>query len=190
MDIFSWRKVLGVSVVAAAAISNSSAYAAQATMTVDVNLPTILVMYHYNTITLTLDSAAVATYLVGGTATACGGDYCDDQGNVTVAVTGFGATNSVTQAVADPGLANNAASFTLVNSVGVRAMGCSTYDVTVAENASTDAGVSINTASLSAINGSACSFSMITGDLSFDVDFDLVDADPISAVFDVTIAGI
>ncbi len=190
MNIFSWRKVLGVSVVAAAAISNSSAYAAQATVTVDIDLPTILVMYHYNTITLTLDPAAMSTYLVGGTALACGGDYCDDQGNVTVAVTGFGAANSATQAVIDPGLAATTASFTLVNSVGVRAIGCSTYLVTVLQDPLTDTGVSVNTGSLSTIDGSACAFAMTTGDLSFDVDFDLVTADPISAVFDVTIAGI
>ena len=190
MDVKRWRKALGVGLVTAAAITNSSAYAAQATVTVDVDLPTILVMYHYNTITLTLAPAAVASYLVGGTAVACGADWCDDQGNVSVAVVGFGGTNTVTQAVVDPGLANSIATFTLVDSVGVRAIGCSTYDVTIVEDPATDVAVAVDTASLSAIDGSSCSFFMTTGDLSFDVDFDQVAADPVSAVFDVTIAGI
>ena len=58
-------------------------------------------------------------------------------------------------------------------------------------DASTDAGITVDTAnSLTAINGTGCTFAMTTGDLVFDVDFNLIAADPASAIFDVTITGI
>lgn len=191
MDFGKWKKALVVSLVSTVAFSSSTAHAAQATMTVDVNMPTILVMYHYNTITLDLDQTALGTYLVGGTAVACGADFCDDQGNpAAIPVPAITANTSVTQTVADPGLANTTTEFTIVDPVGVRGMGCATYSVTVVD-LSTDAGITVDTAnSLSAIDGTACSFSLTTGDLVFDVDFGLVDADPASAIFDVTITGI
>ena len=191
MNLKNWKQVLGAGLVSAAAIVSPSSYAAQTNVTVDINLPTILVMYHYNTITLNLDQAALGNYLVGGTALACGTDFCDDQGNsAAIAVNVIAATNNITQAVVDPGLANTSATFTLVDSVGVRALGCSTYTATVVD-ASVDAGVVVDTAtSLSAIDGSGCSALMTTGDLTFTVAFDQVNANPVSAVFDVTITGV
>ncbi len=192
MDFRTWKKAFAVGLMSAAAFSSSTAYAAaQATVTIDVNMPTILVMYHYNTITLDLDQTALGTYLVGGTAVACGTEFCDDQGNpAAIPVPAITATTSVTQAVADPGLPNTTTEFTIVDPVGVRGMGCTTYDVVITDS-STDAGITVDTAnSLSAIDGTACSFAMTTGDLVFDVDFSLIDADPASAVFDVSITGI
>lgn len=190
MDFGNWKRVVIASLVSAATFSGSSAYAAQANVTIDIDFPTILVMYHYNTITLDLDQTALGTYLVGGTAVACGADFCDDQGNATIAVPAIAATTSVTAAVVDPGLANTTTEFTIVDPVGVRALGCSTYSVTVVD-ASADAGITVDTAnSLSAIDGTGCTFALTTGDLIFDVDFGLVAADPASAVFDVTITGI
>jgi hypothetical protein len=191
MDFRIWKKALAVGLVSAAAFSNSTAYAAaQATVTVDVNMPTILVMYHYSTITLDLDQAALATYLVGGTPV-CGTEFCDDQGNpAAIPVPAITANTSVTQAVSDPGLSNTTTEFTIVDPVGVRGMGCSTYDVVVTDSSS-DAGITVDTAnSLSAIDGTACSFALTTGDLVFDVNFALIDVDPASAVFDVSITGI
>ena len=191
MDFSNWKKAVVAGLVSTAAFSGSTAYAAQATVTVDVNMPTILVMYHYNTITLDLDQAALATYLVSGTAVACGADFCDDQGDpVALPVSVIAGTTSVTQAVVDPGLANTTTEFTIVDPVGVRGMGCGTYSVTVVD-LSSDAGITVDTGnSLSDINGTACSFALTTGNLIFDVDFDQVDVDPASAVFDVTITGI
>lgn len=191
MDLKNWKKALGIGLVSAAAISSPAANAAQVNVTVDVDLPTILVMYHYNTITLALDQTALGNYLVTGTALACGADFCDDQGSpATITVSTISANESVTQAVVDPGLANNSTQFTVVDSVGVRALGCLTYDVTVVD-ASTDSGVTVDTInSLAAIDGATCSFGLTTGDLVFDVAYDQIATDTVSAVFDVTITGI
>lgn len=191
MDLKNWKKALGIGLVSAAAISSPVANAAQVTMTIDVDLPTILVMYHYNTITLALDQTALGNYIVGGTAVACGADFCDDQGSpATINVATISANESVTQAVVDPGLANNSTQFTVVDSVGVRALGCTTYDVTVVD-ASLDLGVTVDTVnSLATIDGAGCSFALTTGDLVFDVAYDQIAADPVSAIFDVTITGI
>ena len=126
MDLKSnFKKVLGVWLLGAAAITNSTAYAAEASVQVDVNLPTVLVMYHYNTITLNLDETALGGYLVGGTAAACltGGDFCDDQGNpAPIDVTTIGATTTVNQAVVDNPVAATDTDITLVDVVGVRAL--------------------------------------------------------------------
>ena len=80
MDFSNWKRAVVASLVSAATFCGSSAYAAQANVTIDIDFPTILVMYHYNTITLDLDQTALGTYLVGGTAAACGADFCNDQG--------------------------------------------------------------------------------------------------------------
>ena len=190
MDLKNWKKALVIGLVSAATCTSPSAFAAQANVTIDINFPTILVMYHFNTITLDLDQTSLGTYLVGGTAVPCGPDFCDDQANSTIAVPIITANTSVTSIVSDPGLANTTTEFTIVGAVGVRALGCSTYDTTVVD-AGSDAGVTVDAiASLSAIEGASCSFTMLTGDLVFDVDFNLIDADPASAIFDVTIAGI
>ncbi len=190
MDLKNWKKALGIGLVSAAAISSPAANAAQVTMTIDVDLPTILVMYHYNTITLALDQAALGSYVVGITAVACGTDFCDDQGSpAAITVSTITANENVTQAVVDPGLANTTTQFRVIDSVGVRALGCGVYDVVVVD-ASADAGVTVDTGlSLAAIDGAGCSFALTTGDLVFDVDYDLVAGDPVSAVFDVTITG-
>ena len=192
MDLKNWKKALVVGLASAAMCTSPSAFAAQANVTIDIDFPTILVMYHYNTITLDLDQTSLGTYLVGGTGpVACGADFCDDQGNpVTIVVPAITATTSVTSAIVDPGLASTTTEFTIVDPVGVRALGCSTYSVTIVD-ASTDAGITVDTAnSLTAIDGTGCTFAMTTGDLVFDVDFTSVTADPASAIFDVTITGI
>ena len=149
MDLKNWKKALGIGLVSAAAISSPAANAAQVTMTIDVDLPTILVMYHYNTITLALDQTALGNYLTTGVALACGADFCDDQGSPpAIAVSTISANESVTQAVVDPGLANNSTQLTVVEDFYVHST------------------------------------------KHFDVAYDLIAADPVSAVFDVTIAGI
>ncbi|MGE0624001.1 MAG: hypothetical protein AB7I04_06205 [Pseudomonadales bacterium] len=176
----------------AAAISTPAAYAAQATVTVDVDLPTVLVMYHYSNIELDLDQAALAGYLVGGTATACASDFCNDQGTSTpIPVTTMAGANTVAVTLNDPGLTNTTATFTLTNAVGVRALGCSTYEANYTDGTS-DAGVTITDSAVNNIDGLGCSLTMRTGDLAFDLDFNAIAAgtDPVSAVFNVTIAGL
>lgn len=194
MDLKTLKKVLGVGLLGAAAITTTTAHAAEATVTVDIDLPTVLVMYHYDTITLDLDQTALGNYLVGGTASAClsGGDLCDDQGNPGVInVTTVGATTTVNQAVVDPGVGATDTDITLVDVVGVRALGCATYTAAYDDGGS-DNGVDITDGTaLAGIDGTACSFGMTTGDLSFNLDFDAIDggATQVSAVFDVTITG-
>ncbi len=196
MDLKSnFKKVLGVGLLGAAAITNSTAYAAEASVQVDVNLPTVLVMYHYDTITLNLDQTALGGYLVGGTASACatGGDFCDAQGNPTaIDVTTIGATTTVNQAVVDNPVAATDTDITLVDVVGVRALGCSTYTASYDDGGSGN-GVGItNGTAVAGIDGQGCSFLMTTGDLTFNLDFDSVDAGAttVSAVFDVTVTGV
>jgi len=193
MDVKVLKRVLGVGLLTAAAITNSTAHAANANVQVDVDLPTVLVMYHYNTITLDLDQAALAGYLVGGTAIACGTDYCDDQGNpALIPVNTITGTDTVLQAVVDPGPAATTADFTLQDVVGVRAFGCTSYSTVITDGGS-ELGVNITTAGgVNGIEGAACSFGMTTGDLSFELDFATLDATDTTAtaIFNVDITGV
>lgn len=194
MDLKPLKKVLGVGLLGAAAISSSSAYAAQAQVTVDVDLPTVLVMYHYDTINLVLDQGALGSYLVGGTASAClsGGDLCDDQGNpTTINVATIGATTTINQAVADPGLGATDTTVTLVDVVGVRALGCASYTASYDDGGSGNGVTITNGTAVAGIDSNACSFTMTTGDLAFNLDFEDLDAGAtqVAAVFDVTITG-
>ena len=195
MDLKSLKKVLGVGLLGAAAFTNSTAYAAEATVQVDVNLPTVLVMYHYNTITLNLDQTALGGYLVGGTAAACltGGDFCNDQLNpAAINVTTIGATTTVNQAVVDNPVAATDTDITLVDVVGVRALGCSTYSASYDDGVSSNGVTITNGTAVAGIDGQACSFGMTMGDLTFNLDFNSVDggASSVSAVFDVTVTGV
>ena len=195
MDLKTLKKVLGVGLLGAAAITNSTAQAAEATVQVDVNLPTVLVMYHYNTITLDLDQTALGGYLVGGTAGACltGGDFCDDQGSpAAINVTTIGGTTTVNQAVTDPGLGATDTDVTLVDVVGVRALGCATYSASYDNGASSNGVTITDGTAVAGIDGQACSFGMTTGDLTFNLDFNAVDAGAtqVSAIFDVTVTGV
>lgn len=195
MDLKPLKKVLGVGLLGAAALTNSTAYAAEASVQVDVSLPTVLVMYHYNTITLTLDQTALGGYLVGGTAGACltGGDFCDDQGNpAAINVTTIGGTTTVNQAVVDPGLGATDTDITLVDVVGVRALGCGVYDATYDNGASSNGVTIADGTAVAGIDGQACSFGMTTGDLTFNLDFSAIDAgaSSVSAIFDVTVTGV
>ncbi len=195
MDLKLLKKVLGVGLLGAAAITTSTAHAAEASVQVDIDLPTVLVMYHYNTITLDLDQTALGGYLVGGTAVACltGGDFCDDQGNpATINVATIGATTTINQAVVDPGLGASDTDITLVDVVGVRALGCPTYSASYADGGS-DNGVTIGASTaVAGIDSTACSFTMTTGDLTFNLDFEDIDAGAtqVAAIFDVTITGV
>jgi hypothetical protein len=195
MDLKSLKKVLGVGLLGAAAITNSTAYAADASVQVDVNLPTVLVMYHYDTITLNVLESGLADFLVGGSAGACAGgvDYCDNQTNPgSVDVTVLDPTTNVTGiAVTDPGLGITDTDIVLEDVVGVRALGCDTYNASYSDGGSED-GITIGAStSLAGINGVGCSFGMITGDLQFNLDFGAVaaGATSVQAVFDVTITG-
>jgi hypothetical protein len=196
MDLKStFKKVLGIGLLGAAAITNSTAYAAQANVTVDVTLPTVLVMYHYDSITLNILESGLAGFLVGGTATACSGgtDYCDNQPTpATIDVTAVTPTTTVTQAVNDPGLGATAADFVLEDVVGVRALGCTSYTASYGDGGS-DAGVTIGPATpLAGIDTELCSFGMTMGDLQFNLDFNSVaaGATTVQAVFDVTVTGV
>ena len=195
MDLKSLKKVLGVGLLGAAAFTNSTAYAAEATVQVDVNLPTVLVMYHYNTITLDLDQTALGGYLVGGTAAACltGGDFCNVQLiPAAINVTTIGATTTVNQAVVDNPVAATDTDITLVDVVGVRALGCSTYSASYDDGVSSNGVTITNGTAVAGIDGQACSFGMTMGDLTFNLDFNSVDggASSVSAVFDVTVTGV
>ena len=192
----AFKKVLGVGLLAAAAITNSTAHAAQASVTIDVSLPTVLVMYHYDTIALDIDKNALGTYLVGVNGSACGVDeFCSTDGAAApvTASSVSGAREDI--AVAAPTgtgfLENTTATFRLVDAVGVRAFGCSQYTATQGE-VSSDAGISIPAGNINRIHTAPCSFAMTLGDLDFDMDFSLI-ADGttgVSAVADVQITGI
>jgi len=195
MDLKPLKKVLGVGLLGAAAITNSTAHAAEASVQVDVNLPTVLVMYHYDTITLNLDQTALGGYLVGGTAGACtpAGDFCDDQGNPTaINVTTIGGTTTVNSPINDIPLASTATDVTLVDVVGVRALGCTSYSASYDGGASDNGVTIVNGSAVAGIDGQPCSFTMTSGDLSFNLDFDAVDGgtSTVSAIFDVTVTGV
>ena len=199
MDLKSnFKKVLGVGLLGAAAMTNSTAYAAEANVQVDINLPTVLVMYHYDTITLNFDESALGGYLVGGTAVDCtpavAGEFCDDQGNPTaIDVATIGPTTTVNQAVVDPGLGATTTDVTLVGVVGVRALGCTSYSAQYSDVGTSSNGVTIGAATpLNGIDGEDCSFTMTTGDLTFNLDFATIDdgASSVSAIFDVTVTGV
>ena len=88
-------------------------------------------------------------------------------------------------ALANPGTAT----VTVQNAVGVRAVGCTTYNATVADNGS-DTGITVDTDSLDAsIDGQPCGLTMTTGNLSFDLDFENIAAGVNNAEFRVTVTG-
>ena len=189
----SFKTLAGAGLIGAMAASAPAAHAADATITVDVDFPTVLVMYHFSQIDLTVADQAVADFLTGGTASDCTAGFCDDQGTFTAPSD----ITDLTAATADAGLDDTnpalntvppSVDFSVSNAVGVRALGCSTYGVTVTENAGTSAGVTVDTGSLSDIDGSSCSLSMTTGSLDFSVDLATITGDP-SAIFDVSIIG-
>lgn len=189
MDLSHLRRACGVGLLTAAAFTNPTAHAANANVTVDINLPTVLVMYYYNTITLNLSQADLANYLAA-TAVPCAGDYCEDLGTATPvpgAITGGASTVPVAVSAAAPG--TTTVNFTLQDAVGVRALGCATYTANYV-SASAGPGVTITNGPVAGIDGQACSFTMTTGDLAFDLDLGAVaDNTTVQAVFDVTVTG-
>lgn len=189
MDVTNWRKALGIGALCAASFGSPTAYAAQADITVDLNFPSLLIMYHYATIDLDLDQTALGNYLFGACA---GGDCTSSEGTRTEPVAAIGAATAVSVDItADAGgLTNSTAEFTLQDAVGVRGLGCTSYAVTVLEDAATSAGVDVDTTSLGDIDGTGCTLALTTGDLVFDVDFTQVSGTTASAVFDVTITSI
>ena len=195
MDVTTLKKACGVGLLAAAAFNNPAAYAAQGNIVVDVNLPTVLVMYYWSNIDLNLDQAALGGYLVGGTASACGTDFCDEQTTAqTVSVTTIGANTPVTvSALNDPGLAASTVTFDLQDVVGVRALGCPTGNYQATYDVSGDPGIVAATGqAVTNIDGAACSLAMTTGNVAFDVDFTALTAGATTATatLDVTIVGI
>jgi hypothetical protein len=194
MDLKSnFKKVLGVGLLGAAAVTNSTAYAADASVQVDIALPTVLVMYHYDTINLNVLETGLADFLVGGSATACSGsDYCEALPNpATVDVSVLNPTTNVNSiGVTDPGGGVLDTDIVLEDVVGVRALGCSTYNASYTDGGSED-GITITTGAITDIDSQSCTFGMTTGDLQFNLDFNEVTAGATSvqAVFDVTITG-
>jgi len=195
MDVRTLKKACGVGLVAATALSNPAAHAATGSVNVDVNLPTVLVMYYFGNVTLNIDEAGLATYLGAG-GSDCTNGYCDaqpDPGPIDV-LTLNATTNVPMPALNDPYTPGGpgAVTFVLEDVVGVRALGCTapysaTYDV------SGDAGIATATGvSVANIDGSACSMTLLTGDLSFDLDFDALaaGATTVNATLDVTITGV
>jgi hypothetical protein len=185
----NFKRALVTGLAVGAFLTGQTAHAAQADVTIDIDLPTVLIMYHFGTIDLSVSQAVLADFFTGGSTTTCSGDECESQGDVDLgAIADLGAaTVTTTLSNTNPALAGSTtATVTVQNAVGVRAFGCSTYAVTVVDD-STDAGVDVDETSLSDIDGSGCSLSMTTGDLAFDLDFTSIVADPVSAIFDVTI---
>ena len=181
------RKLLGVMLFSGCLATGQTAYAASATVTVDFDLPTIIVMYHYSTVDVTVSQAVLGGFLSGGAL--CGVDRCEDLGTSAM-LTLAALSGSVDAGVDDTyALANTTATVTVQNAVGVRALGCTTYTGSYIGGVS-DPGVTITAGPLVGINTLPCSMTMTTGDLAFDVDFTAVTTDPVSAVFDVTIAGV
>ncbi|MGD8417018.1 MAG: hypothetical protein PVH91_08170 [Pseudomonadales bacterium] len=189
MDLNHLRRACGVGLLTAVAFTNPTAHAANANVTVDISLPTVLVMYYYSTINLTLDETELATYLA---LTSCGGaDYCADLGTTSPtpgAIVAGASTVPVNLSAAAPG--STTINFTLTDAVGVRALGCATYTANYADSGTSGAGVTIPSQAIAGIDGQACSFTMATGDLDFDLDLGAVDDNTsVQAVFDVTITG-
>ncbi len=181
------RKLITIALFSGCLAGGQSAYAANATVTVDFDLPTILVMYHYSTVDVTVSQAVLGGFLSGGIL--CGVDRCEDL--LTSATLTLPALSGSVDAGIDDTLllAATTATVTVQNAVGVRALGCTTYTGSYIGGLS-DPGVTITAGPLVGIDTLPCSMTMTMGDLAFDVDFTAVTTDPVSAVFDVTIAGV
>lgn len=193
MDMKTLKRACAVGLLSASTLVNPAAHAAQGSVNVDVLLPTVLVMYYYSDIDLDLDATALADYLTTGGSACAGGDFCDDQGAAGVqSVTTIGPTTTVTLAApTDPYSGAPVVTFELENAVAVRALGCATYAADFDVSGTDDAVVAALDQPVANIDGSACSMGLTTGNLAFDLDFDLVDpgADTVSATLDVTITG-
>ena len=193
MDKKTLKRACAVGLLSASTLVNPAAHAAQGSVNVDVLLPTVLVMYYYSDIDLDLDAGALAGYLSVDDSPCAAGDYCDDQLEAGVqSVTTIGPTTTVTlTAPTDPYGGAPVVTFELENAVAVRALGCASYaadfDVSSASDAITDQADQ----PVANIDGQPCSMGLTTGDLAFDLDFDLLDpgAETVSATLDVTITG-
>ncbi len=193
------KALAGVAVGAMLASAPSVYGAAAGSTTVSVNLPTVLIMYHFDTIDIEVADSAVASFLAAG-ATNCsdlatpGSEFCLSQGALDL--TGSPVTD-LAAATVDAGLSDTnpalpgslSADFTVQNAVGVRAIGCTTYDAAVADGGS-DASVTVSAGALTGVDGAGCSTTMTTGDLEFSIDFATAGSGTVDAVFDITVAGI
>ena len=197
MDLKTLKKAMGVGLLTAAAITTAPAHAADGQVDVDINLPTVLLMYYYSDIVLDIDADTLGNYMVGTNGSPCAtSDYCgsNSAGTVTVSGTMTASTDVVGPGLGGPDFQNSTATFNLVDSVGVRAIGCTTpyaadYDVT--DNGGAGAITAAADVAITGIDGVACTPALLTGDLSFEVDFGLVPAGDtlVEATLDVTITG-
>lgn len=196
MDLNNIKKVMGVGLLTAAAITNSPAQAATGNVVVDVTFPTVLVMYYYSDIDLDFDQETLGSYLVGSGSN-CGGDWCNDQGNTTFTVNSItGGTASVTPtAVGGPGLAATTLNIELVDVVGARAIGCGPtgdYDANFTVTGTAGIVAQATPQAVGTLDGAQCSLALTTGTVDFDVDFDQLPAgsDTAQATVAVTVNGI
>ncbi len=196
MDLKTLKNAMGAGLLSAAAIASMPAHAATGQVDVDISLPTVLLMYYYSDIELNLDADALGNYMVGTSGSLCGApgsDFCGSNTAGIVNVSGIGANTNVNgPGLNTPDFQNSTINFTLVNSVGVRAIGCTNtytadFDVTGDPGITPESDVAIT-----AIDGVACTPNLTLGDLDFELDLGAITAGTtlVNATLDVTITGI
>lgn len=176
------KKTLMSSAVALAMVSGSSANAATLNVDVDVTLPSVVILYAYTDIDLTVAADQLGPLLD----TACTADDCAiDELATTGTLATLGTVDLDIGTAISPTVGANP-TITIDNSWGVRGIGFTSYDESVAAAAGNEV------TNLAIEDLGAPTLATQTGSVSFDID--LADPDPnsngiVEANYTITVVG-
>jgi hypothetical protein len=157
----------------------------------EVQMPGMLLLYHHSQIDVNLDATALAGAL--GANRACSGGFCMDVGSRSLAVADLSGPVLLNVA-ADAGTLDPIQTITLRDAVAVRATGCSgdIYDTATYQILNTIGGVQPRNGVINGIQNAPCGLDIRSGDLSFDLDLNQVDAvtGSASATIQITVTGL
>jgi hypothetical protein len=157
----------------------------------EVQMPGMLLLYHHSQIDVNLDATALAGAL--GANRACSGGFCMDVGNRSLAVADLSGPVLLNVA-AEAGTVDPIQTITLRDAVAVRATGCSgdIYDTASYQVLNPVGGVQPRSGIINGIQSAPCGLDIRSGDLSFDLDLNQVDAvtGSASATIQITVTGL
>ena len=156
-----------------------------------VQMPGMLLLYHHSQIDVNLDATALAGAL--GANRACSGGFCMDLGSRTLPIADLSGPVLLNVA-ADAGTVEPIQTITLRDAVAVRATGCSgdIYDTASYQILNAVGGVQPRSGIINGIQNAPCGLDIRSGDLSFDLDLNQVDAvtGSASATIQITVTGL
>lgn len=164
----------------------------QSTQTaLEVQMPGMLLLYHHSQIDVNLTATALAGAL--GANRSCSGGFCMDIGSRALPVADLSGPVLLNVA-ADAGALNPIQTITLRDAVAARATGCSgdVYDTASYQILNPVGGVLARSGIINGIQSAPCGLDIRSGDLSFDLDLNQIDAvtGNASATIQITVTGL